>query len=73
MGLGVDHPAWDPTTFGKNRDRLLAGDLANKFLAAIVAHPKVKRLQSTEHFSVDGTLIEAWASGCRSPARTRGL
>ena len=62
VGLGVDDPAWDPTTFGKNRDRLLAGDVARKFLAAIVAHPKVKRLQSTEHFSVDGTLIEAWAS-----------
>ena len=62
VGLGVDDPAWDPTTFGKNRDRLLAGDVARKFLAAIVAHPKVKRLLSTEHFSVDGTLIEAWAS-----------
>ena len=62
MGLGVDDPAWDPTTFGKNRDRLLEGDVARKFLAAIVAHPKVKRLLSTEHFSVDGTLIEAWAS-----------
>ena len=62
VGLGVDDPAWDPTTFGKNRDRLLAGDVAKKFLAAIVAHPKVKRLLSSEHFSVDGTLIEAWAS-----------
>ncbi len=62
VGLGVDDPAWDPTTFGKNRDRLLEGDVARKFLAAIVAHPKVKRLLSTEHFSVDGTLIEAWAS-----------
>ena len=62
VGLGVDDAAWDPTTFGKNRDRLLAGDVARKFLAAIVAHPKVKRLLSTEHFSVDGTLIEAWAS-----------
>ncbi len=62
VGLGVDDPAWDPTTFGKNRDRLLAGDVARRFLAAIVAHPKVKRLLSPEHFSVDGTLIEAWAS-----------
>ncbi len=62
VGLGVDDPAWDPTTFSKNRDRLLEGDVARKFLAAIVAHPKVKRLLSTEHFSVDGTLIEAWAS-----------
>ena len=62
VGLGVDDPVWDPTTFGKNRDRLLEGDVARKFLAAIVARSKVKRLLSTEHFSVDGTLIEAWAS-----------
>ena len=62
VGLGVDDAAWDQTTFGKNRDRLLAGDMAHKFLAAVLAHPRVKRLLSTEHFSVDGTLIEAWAS-----------
>lgn len=62
VGLGVDDAAWDQTTFGKNRDRLLAGDVAHKFLAAVLAHPKVKRLLSTDHFSVDGTLIEAWAS-----------
>jgi transposase len=62
VGLGVDDAAWDQTTFGKNRDRLLAGDVAHKFLAAVLAHPRVKRLLSTEHFSVDGTLIEAWAS-----------
>ena len=61
-GLGVDEAAWDQTTFGKNRDRLLAGDVAHKFLAGVLAHPKVKRLLSTDHFSVDGTLIEAWAS-----------
>lgn len=62
VGLGVDEASWDPTTFGKNRDRLLAGDVAHKFLAAVLADPRVKRLLSTEHFSVDGTLIEAWAS-----------
>ena len=62
VGLGVDDPVWDPTTFGKNRDRLLAGDMASKFLAAVLAHPKVSRLLSSEHFSVDGTMIEAWAS-----------
>jgi transposase len=62
VGLGIDDPAWDQTTFGKNRDRLLAGDVAHKFLAAVLANPKVKRLLSTEHFSVDGTMIEAWAS-----------
>ena len=62
VGLGVDDPVWDASTFPKNRDRLLEGDAAASFLAAIVAHPKVRRLVSTEHFSVDGTLIEAWAS-----------
>jgi transposase len=59
VGLGVDDPVWDASTFSKNRDRLLAGDAAAAFLAAIVMHPKVRRLMSTEHFSVDGTLIEA--------------
>ena len=62
VGLGIDDAVWDASTFSKNRDRLLAGDAAAAFLAAIVAHPKVRRLISTEHFSVDGTLIEAWAS-----------
>jgi IS5 family transposase len=62
VGLGVDDPVWDASTFSKDRDRLLEGDAAATFLAAIVAHPKVRRLTSTEHFSVDGTLIEAWAS-----------
>jgi transposase len=62
VGLGVDDPVWDASSFSKNRDRLLESDAAAAFLAAIVAHPKVRRLTSTEHFSVDGTLIEAWAS-----------
>lgn len=62
FGLGVDDPAWDHSTFSKNRDRLLEGDIAAKFLAAVLAQPRVKRLLSSEHFSVDGTLIEAWAS-----------
>jgi transposase len=62
VGLGVDEPVWDHSSFSKNRDRLLAGDIAAKFLAAVVAQPQVKRLLSSEHFSVDGTLIEAWAS-----------
>jgi transposase len=62
VGLGVDDPVWDATTFTKNRDRLLAGDVAVKFLAAVLAQPKVKALLSSEHFSVDGTLLEAWAS-----------
>lgn len=62
VGLGVDDPAWDHSTFSKNRDRLLEGDIAAKFLAAVLAQPRVKRLLSTDHFSVDGTLIKAWAS-----------
>lgn len=62
VGLGIDDAAWDHSTFSKNRDRLLDGEIAAKFLAAVLAQPKVKRLLSSEHFSVDGTLIEAWAS-----------
>ena len=62
VGLGVDDPAFDHSSFSKNRDRLLAGEIAVKFLAAVLARPRVKRLLSSDHFSVDGTLIEAWAS-----------
>src|SRR5690606_39748940 len=62
VGLGVDDAVWDHSTFSKNRDRLLDGDIAARFLAAVLAQPRVKRLLSSEHFSVDGTLIEAWAS-----------
>ncbi len=62
VGLGVDDPAWDHSTFSKNRDRLLEGDIAAKFLAAVLVQPRIKRLLSSEHFSVDGTLIEEWAS-----------
>jgi transposase len=62
VGLGVDDPVWDHSAFAHNRDRLLAGEIAVKFLRAVLAQPKVKRLVSCDHFSVDGTLIEAWAS-----------
>jgi len=62
VGLGVDDPAWDHSSFSKNRDRLLEGEIAAKFLRAVLAQPKVKRLICSDHFSVDGTLIEAWAS-----------
>src|SRR5580658_10557158 len=62
VGIGVDDPAWDHSTFSKNRDRLLDGEIAAKFLTAVLAQPRIKRLLSSEHFSVDGTLIEAWAS-----------
>jgi len=62
VGLSVDEPVWDPTVFSKNRDRLLAGDIAAEFMGALLNLPEVKRLLSAEHFSVDGTLIQAWAS-----------
>jgi transposase len=62
VGLGVDDAVWDHSTFSKNRDRLLEADVAAKFLEAVLRHPKVKRFLSDEHFSVDGTLVEAWAS-----------
>jgi transposase len=62
VGLGVDDAVWVPTVFTKNRDRLLTTDMSRKFLAAILAHREVAPLLSDEHFSVDGTLIKAWAS-----------
>ena len=62
VGLGVDERVWDATVFTKNRERLLAGEVASRFLARLVGLAAVRRLLSREHFSVDGTLIEAWAS-----------
>jgi transposase len=62
VGLGIDDPVWDVTVFTKNRDRLLDGDVAKAFLAAVLSRPEVEALLSDEHFSVDGTLIQAWAS-----------
>ena len=62
VGLGVDDPVWDASTFSKNRERLLEGSVAAAFLSAVLAIPRVKRLLSQDHFSVDGTLIQAWAS-----------
>ena len=62
VGIGVDDPVWDHSAFTKNRDRLLEGEIATKFLEAVLSQPQVKRLLSSEHFSVDGTLIQAWAS-----------
>lgn len=62
VGLGIDAPVWVPTVFSKNRDRLLTTDIARQFLAAILADKAVAPLLSDEHFSVDGTLIKAWAS-----------
>ena len=62
VGLGMDEAIWDHSTFSKNRDRLLAGDIATEFFDAVVAEARQHRLLSDEHFTVDGTLLEAWAS-----------
>jgi transposase len=62
VGLGIDDPVWHPTAFTTNRDRLLQGAVAAKFLAAVLNHARLRQLLSREHFSVDGTLIVAWAS-----------
>jgi transposase len=62
VGLSMDDDVWVPTVFSKNRDRLLAGDIANEFFAAVLSQARRADLLSDEHFSVDGTLIEAWAS-----------
>jgi transposase len=62
VGLPMDAEVWHPTVFTHNRDRLLEADVAHEFLAALLALPQVKKLLSSEHFSVDGTLIDAWAS-----------
>ncbi len=62
VGLSIDDPVWNATVFCKNRDRLLDGDIATKFFASVLNLPQVRKLLSSEHFSVDGTLIEAWAS-----------
>src|ERR1700760_1901105 len=62
VGLSIDDPVWDPTVFCKNRDRLLDGDIARRFMVSVLNLPEVHSLLSNEHFSVDGTLIEAWAS-----------
>jgi transposase len=62
VGLNIDEPVWVPTVFSKNRDRLLEEDIAQKFFTRVLDQAKAADLTSDEHFSVDGTLIEAWAS-----------
>jgi transposase len=62
VGLSLDDPIWDATVFTKNRDRLLAGDIADAFFAEVLAAIRQNGLLSDEHFTVDGTLLEAWAS-----------
>ena len=62
VGLSLDDPMWDATTFTKNRDRLLAGDIADAFFAAVLRRDHGATACCREHFTVDGTLLEAWAS-----------
>lgn len=72
VGLGIDEPVWVPSTFSKNRDRLLDGEIAQGFFDAVLAQAREAHLLSTEHFTVDGTLIQAWAgqkSYRRDPAK----
>src|SRR5262247_1354598 len=61
VGLSMDDPVWDATVFTKNRERLLRGDIARAFFERVLAQAQAQQLLSTEHFTVDGTLIEAWA------------
>ena len=62
LDMRIDQPAFDATTFSKNRKRLLDHEVANEFFAAVVRQAKLRRYMSSDHFSVDGTLLEAWAS-----------
>ena len=62
VGLNMDDRVWDPTTFTKNRERLLRGDIAEEFFAAVLEQARGNELLTDEHFTVDGTLMEAWAS-----------
>ena len=71
IGLSLDEPIWSPTTFSKNRDRLLTGDIASAFFDAVLRQAREAALLSDEHFTVDGTLLEAWA-GLKSFQRSGG-
>lgn len=71
VGLTMDDPIWDPTTFTKNRDRLLSGEIAQLFFDQVLAQARDRGLTSDEHFTVDGTLVEAWA-GLKSFKRKDG-
>src|SRR5688500_15850023 len=62
VGLSMDDPVWDATTFTKNRDRWLRGEVAAAFFGAVLRQADAQRLLSDEHFTVDGTVLEAWAS-----------
>src|SRR5215831_5745009 len=75
VGLSIDDPVWDATTFSKNRERLLAGEVAEGFFTAVVEQARDQGLLSDEHFTVDGTLIEAWAQELQAqrPGRPQAL
>lgn len=62
VGLRTDDGPWNHSSFATNRDRLLAAEIARKFLAAVIPHPRAKCLLASDHFSVDGTLLMAWVS-----------
>jgi transposase len=62
VGLGMSGKVWSPTTFSKNRERLIEGELADRFFSEVVRLAEERNLVSKDHFSVDGTLVEAWAS-----------
>ena len=62
VGLGIDDRVWDHSVFSKNRERLLEAEIAARFLTSILNQGEIRKLLSNEHFSVDGTLVEAWAS-----------
>jgi transposase len=62
LDMDMEEPSFDPTVFTKNRDRLVVSDAAGEFFRAVVAQARAAGLMSREHFSVDGTLIETWAS-----------
>lgn len=72
VGLNMDEPVWVPTVFSKNRDRLLEGDVAGRFFDGVLGQAREADLLSDEHFSVDGTLIEAWASQKSFQRKDRG-
>jgi transposase len=72
VGLNMDEPVWVPTVFSKNRERLLEGDIAERFFGGVLKQAREADLLSDEHFSVDGTLIEAWASQKSFQRKDRG-
>jgi len=72
VGLNIDDPVWDATVFTKNRERLLRAEVAQTFFAEVLAQARSRGLLSTEHFTVDGTLIEAWASHKSFKRKDRG-